>query len=112
MRWWWPFGEVPEIEARALHERLGARTTPQLIDVRSRAEYARGHVAGSLSVPITELKARLETLGLDRGRPVVAICLTAHRSIPAVRLLVDLGFDAAQLRGGMLAWRAQGLPEE
>ena len=38
-------------------------------------------------------------------RPVVAICLSAHRSIPAARLLRAHGFpDAAQLAGGMLAW--------
>jgi rhodanese-related sulfurtransferase len=42
---------------------------------------------------------------------VVAICLTAHRSIPAVRLLRENGFEARQLQGGMLAWRAAQLPE-
>jgi rhodanese-related sulfurtransferase len=43
---------------------------------------------------------------------VVAICLTAHRSIPAVRLLRARGFEAAQLAGGMLAWRVAGFGEE
>jgi hypothetical protein len=51
------------------------------------------------------------TLGLDPSRPVVAICLTAHRSIPAVRLLRNRGFDAAQLAGGMRAWRARISPK-
>jgi rhodanese-related sulfurtransferase len=41
---------------------------------------------------------------------VVAICLSAHRSPPAVRLLSRAGYDARQLEGGMLAWRAAGLP--
>jgi rhodanese-related sulfurtransferase len=111
MPWWWPFGEVPELEARELHERLGARPPPQLVDVRTRAEYARGHLAGAVCAPLTELRERLPALGLDRRRPVVAICLTAHRSIPAVRLLASGGFEAWQLKGGMLAWRAAGLPE-
>jgi rhodanese-related sulfurtransferase len=61
---------------------------------------------------VTELPRRLDALGLERGRRVVAICLTAHRSIPAVRLLRQAGFDAVQLAGGMLAWRAAGFPEE
>ena len=60
---------------------------------------------------MNDLPRRLPQLGLERGRPVVAICLTAHRSIPAVRLLRRAGFDAAQLAGGMLAWRAAGFPE-
>ena len=39
------------------------------------------------------------------------VCLTAHRSVPAVRLLRERGFDAVQLSGGMIAWRAARLPE-
>jgi rhodanese-related sulfurtransferase len=62
-------------------------------------------------VPITEVRDRLGALPLDAARPVVAICLSAHRSIPAVRLLQQGGYDAAQLAGGMLAWRAAGLAE-
>jgi rhodanese-related sulfurtransferase len=62
-------------------------------------------------VPITSLTELLPALDLDPARRVVAICLTAHRSIPAVRLLLRHGFDAAQLAGGMLAWRAAGFPE-
>jgi rhodanese-related sulfurtransferase len=41
---------------------------------------------------------------------VVAICLSAHRSPPGVRLLRQAGIDARQLAGGMLAWRRAGLP--
>jgi rhodanese-related sulfurtransferase len=94
-----------------LHERLGREPRPQLVDVRTHAEFAQGHVRGAVNVPITELPSRIDALGLDPGRPVVAICLSAHRSIPAVRLLRDRGFEAAQLAGGMVAWRAASLPE-
>lgn len=111
--WWLPVGKVPEIRARKLAGDLAAAVPPpQVVDVRTVAEYRRGHVRGAISVPITELRARLPRLGLDRGVKVVAICLTAHRSIPAVRLLRRHGFDAVQLAGGMLAWRAAGFPEQ
>lgn len=110
--WWLPLGSVPELPARALAEALAAPDPPQLVDVRTAAEFRRGHVRGARSAPISELRARLAALGLDRRRQVVAICLTAHRSIPAVRLLRRAGFDALQLAGGMLAWRAARLPEE
>jgi rhodanese-related sulfurtransferase len=109
--WWVPFGRVPEIEPAALRERLDRKPLPQLVDVRTHAEFARGHVRGAVNVPMTELPSRLDALGLDPKRPVVAICLTAHRSIPAVRLLRERGFEAVQLAGGMLAWRAAKLPE-
>jgi rhodanese-related sulfurtransferase len=110
--WWLPLGAVPEIPPRQLAGDLANVPGPQVVDVRTGAEFVRGHVRGAISVPISELPRRLEALGLDRSRRVVAVCLTAHRSIPAVRLLRRAGFDAVQLAGGMLAWRAARFPEE
>jgi rhodanese-related sulfurtransferase len=109
--WWLPFGRVPEVTPATLAARLAGGEAPQLVDVRTRMEFGAGHIAGAVNLPITEVPARLEALALDATRPVVAICLSAHRSVPAVRLLQQRGFDAAQLAGGMLAWRAAGLPE-
>jgi rhodanese-related sulfurtransferase len=109
--WWLPFGAVPSLAPDELQAALHGRSPPQLVDVRTGAEFAAGRITGAVSVPVTELGRRLPTLGLDAGRPVVAICLSAHRSIPAVRLLRAAGLDAAQLAGGMLAWRRAGLPE-
>jgi rhodanese-related sulfurtransferase len=110
--WWLPFGTVPEVPAPRLAKDLAAVPPPQLVDVRTGAEFRAGRIPGAISAPITSLAGALPRLGLDPARKVVAICLTAHRSIPAVRLLRRRGFDAAQLAGGMLAWRAAGLPEE
>jgi rhodanese-related sulfurtransferase len=109
--WWLPFGRVPEVSAAELAASLRAGTAPQLVDVRSRAEFDAGHLAGAVSAPITSFAEALPGLELDPARPVVAICLTAHRSIPAVRLLRRQGLEASQLEGGMLAWRAARLPE-
>jgi rhodanese-related sulfurtransferase len=109
--WWLPFGAVPGIAPAELLSALSAPRSPQLLDVRTPQEFVAGHVDGAVSAPITSLAGRLTKLGLDPTRPVVAICLTAHRSIPAVRLLRAQGFEASQLAGGMLAWRAGGLPE-
>lgn len=109
--WWVPFGEVPEITPDALLELVNREPRPHVVDVRTQAEFAQGHVPGAVNVPVAELPARLDALKLDSRRPVVAVCLSAHRSVPAVRLLRERGFDAVQLSGGMRAWRAEGLPE-
>ncbi len=103
--WWIPFGRVREVAPAELARWLAANDPPQLLDVRSAGEYARGHLPGAVNVPITELPARVSMLPLAPDRPVVAICLSAHRSIPAVRLLERAGYrDVRQLAGGMLAW--------
>lgn len=109
--WWLPFGRVPEIDAGQLADQLRGHRPPQLLDIRTAQEFAGGRIRGAVNVPLGALPSRLEALGLDRSRPVVAVCLSAHRSAPAVRLLGERGFQAMQLAGGMIAWRAAGLPE-
>ena len=108
--WWLPFGKVPEITAADLETRLDHRAPVQLIDVRTPGEYASGHIDGAINVPINQLRSALLTLTLDPQRPVIAICQTAHRSPPAVRLLRQAGFRAQQLRGGMIAWNRAKFP--
>jgi rhodanese-related sulfurtransferase len=111
MFWWLPVGRVPEVSAFRLREQLSGPAAPQILDVRTAAEWRRSHIEGAVSVPIQTLGRRLPELGLDPAQPVVAICLSAHRSIPAVRLLRSRGFDGvAQLQGGMLAWWREELP--
>ena len=108
--WWWPFGRVPEVTPGALAAELAAQP-PQLVDVRTPAEFAAGHIAGAVNVPVHDLPRRLADLDLDPARPVVAVCLTGHRSVPAVRLLAERGFQARQLAGGMTAWWRDRLPD-
>ena len=111
--WWVPFGGVPEISAEELHGQLSRAQPPQVLDVRTGLEWKTSRIPGARSAPITSLKSQLESLGLDPARPVVAICLSAHRSIPAVRLLQDAGFEqVCQLQGGMRAWWKASLPVE
>ncbi|MGD8587441.1 MAG: rhodanese-like domain-containing protein [Chromatiales bacterium] len=103
--WWLPFGRVPEVGVAELNGILTQGPKPQIVDVRSGAEWRKSRIPGAVNVPIQELRRRLDSLSLDAERPIVAICLSAHRSIPAVRLLRARGFPhAVQLQGGMLAW--------
>ncbi len=108
--WWLPFGRVPEVRPAELAEELAGKAPPFLLDVRTPAEFATGHLKGAVNVPVTALPGKLPSLGIPAGRTVVAICLSAHRSPPAVRLLRRAGVDARQLAGGMIAWRLTGNP--
>ncbi len=100
-----PFGHVPEINALELKESLTGDNHPQIIDVRTHAEWQRSRIPDAVNVPIQNLRKSVESLRLDSARPVVTICLSAHRRIPAVRLFQAKGFEnVVQLKGGMLAW--------
>ena len=112
MFWWLPFGKVPEITAEQL-EALRKEGQAQVLDVRTGLEYHSSHVPGAIHAPVTDFSAHLATLQLDKTRPVITICLSAHRSIPAVRALQKQGFrQACQLKGGMRSWWKAKLPVE
>ena len=105
-----PFGSVAEITPHRLMRAI-EEGSAELLDVRTRAEYAAGHLAGAKHTPITSFAKALDALPLHPTRTVVAIWASGHRSTPAVRALVRRGFvDAVQLAGGMGAWRSAGLP--
>jgi len=97
--WWSPFGQVPEISAGELHDRIAHGAQIQLLDVRTRHEFAHGHIAGAVNVPIQSFRRELPQLGLDGSKPVVAICKAAHMSRAATRVLCAHGFEAVQLAG-------------
>jgi phage shock protein E len=72
-----------------------------LLDVRTPAEFAGGHLPGATNVPVGELSRRLGDIPKDR--PVVAYCQSGMRSSSAVRLLRAQGYEAWNL-GPMSAY--------
>jgi rhodanese-related sulfurtransferase len=102
-------GPVPEASREELAEML-KKGEVQILDVRTKAEFAMGHVEGALNVPIAKLDDEIERLPLDPDRPIVTICLTAHRSIAATRLLQRHGYEVSQLEGGWIRVKKGDLP--
>lgn len=102
------FSGVWEIEPMALLEHASGL---QIVDVREAPEFIDqlGHLPDAKLVPLSQLMARIDEL--DRERPVVAVCRSGVRSAQASVLLSKAGFDkVANLAGGMLRWKAEGLP--
>lgn len=84
----------------------------RLIDVRERAEVEAspmGLVPGASILPLSELREHVKEVPADR--PVVCICPAGARSAVAAGIFEAAGFaEVANLRGGLLGWRAAGLP--
>jgi rhodanese-related sulfurtransferase len=95
--WWSPFGQIPEISAGELHARLTHGVKIQLLDVRTRREFARGHITGAVNVPIQSFRRELPRLDLDGSRPVVTVCKTAHRSPAATPFCARTGLKLFSL---------------
>lgn len=81
-----------------------------ILDVREPEEWDAAHIPGAIHIPVGQLEQRLSEL--PQGRPLVAACRSGSRSEDATRLLRERGYDAANLAGGMTAWRRAGLPIE
>lgn len=85
-----------------------------LVDVREREEVAAspmGLVPGSVVIPLSRLRERVAEVPHDR--PVICVCPAGARSAVAAGIIEKAGApEVANLRGGILAWRAAGLPVE
>ncbi len=79
-----------------------------VIDVRPAEEYHAGHIPGALSIPVTDLKARLKEL--PKNREIVAYCRGPYcvMAIEAVELLRKQGFRAQRMEQGVIEWRVRG----
>jgi rhodanese-related sulfurtransferase/DNA-binding transcriptional ArsR family regulator len=106
------FGDRRDAEAVSFDDLLTRlrRGDVIVLDTRPANEYAAGHIAGAISVPIDELKRRLRRL--PKQKEYVAYCRGPYcvYADRAVALLRKTGRRARRLRGGLPEWKAAGLP--
>lgn len=95
---------VPEVDVTI----AGAAVDDVLLDVREPDEWYAGHAPGAVWVPLADLEsARFQ---LPMNRRIVVVCRSGVRSATATQVLLEWGFDAVNLAGGMLAWAQAGHP--
>lgn len=96
------------IAAPTLAEKLAAANPPVVLDVRTPREWQTKRIEGSLHIPLSRLRERIEEV--PRDRPIVIHCQTGYRSSTAASLLEQHGLASlADLVGGLAAWEASGL---
>jgi rhodanese-related sulfurtransferase len=100
----------PAISPAEAFARLTSPSPPFVLDVRQPIEFQAERLTGAISVPVGEVSRRLGEL--PRDREILCVCLSGHRSEPAVRQLRSAGFKAVGLAGGLIGWRLAGLPTE
>lgn len=94
------------IEPKALMDRI-AWADPALVvlDVRTAAEYAEGHVPGAINIPHAELAARIAELSGAREKDVVVYCRSGTRAGVALGILDEAGFKRLyHLQGDFTRW--------
>lgn len=80
-----------------------------LIDIREPDEYAREHIPGSISLPVSALNSA--GLNLEAGQRAIFHCKSGMRTDSNCAVLAQhVDGEAFMLEGGLDAWRALGLP--
>jgi rhodanese-related sulfurtransferase len=76
-----------------------------VLDVREPVEWTHGHIDGALHIPLMDLPSRLAEVS---GGQTLVVCKVGARSARAAEFLIEQGFDAVNLDGGLLDWSAAG----
>lgn len=79
-----------------------------VLDVRTVEEWNDFHVPGTTLIPLDELESRLGEVPADRQ--ILVVCNSGNRSQVGRDILLQAGFDAVSMEGGLKAWRDSGYP--
>ena len=77
-----------------------------LLDVRADHEWAAGRAPDAVHITLSEIPDRLDSL--SKERVIVCVCRTGSRSWRAGTFLIERGFNAVNLEGGLVAWASEG----
>ncbi len=84
----------------------------QLVDVRTSGEYNTGHIEHAVNIDWNSADFKEKIKALNQEKPVYVYCLSGGRSAAAAQYMRDAGFSSvSELKGGMMSWRAEKLPE-
>jgi NADPH-dependent 2,4-dienoyl-CoA reductase/sulfur reductase-like enzyme/rhodanese-related sulfurtransferase len=89
-------GEHPQVDVDSLLD--GKLDSSLLLDVRTRQEFAAGHIPEAVNVPVDELRPYLGRL--PRDREIAVYCQVGQRGYLATRVLRQAGFQAVNIGGG------------
>jgi rhodanese-related sulfurtransferase len=100
---------LPSLKAVELNEKLkNNKERPLVVDVRQPEEYRAGHISGSKLIPLGDLDKHINELPKDRE--IICVCASGSRSHSATKILVNAGYNAFNMQGGMFMWQRAQLP--
>ncbi|WP_327148922.1 rhodanese-like domain-containing protein [Nocardia sp. NBC_01329] len=103
---------VPSVPVEAVPTEFdhppGEAATTVLLDVREDDEWQLGHAPGAVHIPLADVPARYGEL--DPDAELYVVCRQGGRSLEAVKFLANVGYEAVNVVGGMVAWQQTGRP--
>lgn len=97
---------VPEVTVTVLQSALAGEEPPFVVDVREPYEWRQVHVPDVLHIPMNDIPFRLDEL--PKEREVVVLCAHGSRSYGVAGYLIEQGYQASSLAGGITEWVRNG----
>ncbi|MDQ0428009.1 rhodanese-related sulfurtransferase [Planomicrobium stackebrandtii] len=88
-----------------VQELVESKQSIGLIDVRETNEVAAGKIPGAINIPLGLLEFKMSEL--DKSKEYIMVCRSGGRSGQATRFLENLGYNVANMDGGMLDWNGE-----
>ena len=80
-----------------------------LLDVRTPAEFATGHIAGAINIDFESGEFKQDIQALDKTKTYAVYCRSGNRSGQATSIMAKNGFNSVfNLNGGVIDWTASG----
>ncbi|PID96334.1 MAG: thiosulfate sulfurtransferase [Actinomycetales bacterium] len=80
-----------------------------ILDVRTPAEFAAGHLSDAVNIDVEAADFRARVGALDKSIPYAVYCRTGNRSATALAIMKQLGFTSTyHLAGGITSWTSAG----
>ncbi len=81
------------------------------LDIRDRNSFTKGHIAGSINIPLANLDTRITELSKHKDKTILVVCNTGTSAGAALAKLKKAGFtQGLRLKGGISQWQADAMP--
>jgi thioredoxin 1 len=105
-------GSKTKLNAAEFNEKMKSSKNAIVLDVRTPAEFNKGHLENAVNIDWNNSSSENELKKLDPTNEYFVYCLSGGRSSAAVEFLRNNGIkNVYELTGGIIKWRAAGLPE-
>jgi phage shock protein E len=106
------FGKNPDaVSAEDLKNAIDTKQVCMILDVRSKMEYAGGHIAGAILIPVDEIANGADSKLSDKNALIYVYCASGGRSAMAQGILKKLGYsNTKNVQGGISTWKSKKFP--
>lgn len=104
----WSTSGIPDPLPEIAPDEVTINGPDLILDVREDREWETSHVDSAVHIPMGQLRDRLDLI--DNSRRVVVMCRSGQRSARVTAWLLNRGYTAVNMTGGILEWSATGHP--